>query len=61
MPRNHQTFGEGASINRLLLFTKENYSFWKVRMGIFLESVDRGVWNAIVNGPYIPNVVVYGS
>ena len=27
-------------------------------MRIFLESVDRGVWDAIVNGPYIPKVIV---
>ena len=37
-----------------------NYQFWKVRMKIFIESIDRGIWNAIVNGPYIPIFVVNG-
>jgi len=27
-------------------------------MKIFIESIDRGNWNAIVNGPYIPMSVV---
>ena len=27
-------------------------------MRILLESVDRGVWDAIVNCPYIPKVIV---
>ena len=58
MVGNYQTFVKGGSINWSSLFTKENYPFWEVRMRIFLEWVDRGVWDAIVNGPYIPNVVV---
>jgi len=29
-------------------------------MQIFIESIDRGIWNAIVNGPYIPVFVVNG-
>jgi len=29
-------------------------------MKIFIESIDRGIWNAIVNGPYIPISVVNG-
>jgi len=29
-------------------------------MKIFIESIDRGIWNAIVNGPYIPMSVVNG-
>ena len=28
---------------------------------IFIESIDRGIWNAIVNGPYIPVSVVNGA
>jgi len=26
----------------------------------FIESIDRGIWNAIVNGPYIPFSIVNG-
>ena len=40
-------FGEGASINRPPLFCGLNYQFWKVRMKIFVESLDRGIWDAI--------------
>jgi len=29
-------------------------------MKIFIESIDRGIWNAIVNGPYIPINVLNG-
>jgi len=42
------------------MFSGVNYKFWKVRMQIFIESIDRGIWNAIVNGPYIPVFVVNG-
>ena len=54
MVGQNQTFAEGASINRPPLFTGENYPFWKVRMQIFLESIDRGIWDAILNGPFVP-------
>jgi len=41
MVGQNQTFAEGASSNRLLLFAGVNDPFWKVRMQIFLEYVDR--------------------
>ena len=47
-------FGEGASINRPPLFCGLNYQFWKVRMKICMESLDKGIWDAIENGPFIP-------
>jgi len=25
-------------------------------MKIFLESIDRGIWDAIVNGPFVPKI-----
>ena len=53
MVGQNQTFAEGASINRPPLFTGENYPFWKVRMQIFLESIDRGIWDAVLNGPFV--------
>ncbi|XP_068466221.1 uncharacterized protein [Phaseolus vulgaris] len=49
-------FGEGASINRPPLFCGVNYQFWKVRMKIFIHSTDKGIWEAIENGPFIPQV-----
>jgi len=47
-------FGEGPSINRPPLFCGFYYQFWKVRMEIFVESLDREIWDAIENGPFIP-------
>jgi len=47
---------EGASINRPPLFCGVNYQFWKVRMKIFMHSTDKGIWETIENGPFIPQV-----
>jgi len=47
-------FGEGASINRPPLFFGLNNQFWKVRMKIFVESLDKRIWDTIENGPFIP-------
>jgi len=58
MVGQNQTFAEGASINRPLLFTGENYPFWKVMRQIFLESFDRGIWDAVLNGPFVPVNIV---
>jgi len=49
-------FGEGASINIPPLFCGLNYQFWKVRMKIFVESLDKGIWDAIENGHFIPKL-----
>ena len=49
-------FGEGASINRPPLFCGVNCQFWNVRMQIFIESTNKGIWDAIENGPFIPQV-----
>jgi len=54
MAENKLPFVEGASINRPPMFSGVNYQFWKVKVKIFIESIDRGIWNAIVNGPYVP-------
>ena len=45
---------EGASINRPPMFNGDGYSYWKVRMKIFIEAIDLDIWNAIENGPFIP-------
>ena len=52
------SFAEGASINRPLMFGGVNYAFWKIRMKIFMESIDMGIWDAVVNGPFVPMQVV---
>jgi len=50
------SFGEFASINKPPLFCGVNYKFWKVRMKIFMHSTDKGNWETIENGPFIPQV-----
>jgi len=60
MVENKLHFAEGTSTHRPPMFFGVNYQFWKVRMTIFIEFIDRGIWNAIVNGPYIPMFVVNG-
>ncbi|XP_068474694.1 uncharacterized protein [Phaseolus vulgaris] len=51
-------FAKGASINRPPVFGGVNYAFWKIRMKIFMESTDMGIWDAVVNGPFVPMQVV---
>ena len=53
--------GEGSSINRPPFFCGLNYQFWKVIMKIFVESLDRGIWDAIENDPFIPKFEKDGS
>jgi len=47
-------FGEGASINIPPLLCGLNYQIWKVRMKVFVESLDKEIWDAIENDPFIP-------
>jgi len=58
MAENKLPFAEGASINRPPMFFGVNYQFWKIRTKIFIESIDRGICNIIINGLYIPISVV---
>jgi len=60
MAENKLPFAEGASIHTPPMFSGVNYQFWKVRMNIFIESIDRGMWNAIMNGPYISVSIMNG-
>jgi len=46
-------FGVGASINMPPLFCWLNYKFWDVRMKIFVDSIYRGIWDAIAYGPLV--------
>jgi len=43
------------------MFNGMNYAFWKVRMRIFMESIDALIWEAVVHGPYVPMQVVNGQ
>ncbi|KAL2337012.1 hypothetical protein Fmac_011458 [Flemingia macrophylla] len=61
MAGNELPFAEGASINRLPLFCGDNYLFWKVRMKIFMESVHRSIWQAVITDYKIPTIIVNGK
>ncbi|GAV87191.1 zf-CCHC domain-containing protein/DUF4219 domain-containing protein/UBN2 domain-containing protein, partial [Cephalotus follicularis] len=41
-------------------FDGNNYTFWKTRMTIFLQSLDYQLWHIIVNGPRIPTRTIEG-
>jgi len=56
MMANKMPSGEGASINRPPLFCGVNYQFWKVIMKIVIHSTDKGIWESIENGPFVPQV-----
>jgi len=58
MTKNKLAFAEGASINRPPMFYDLKYQFCKVRMRIFIESIDRGVWDVTVNRPFVPQAIV---
>ena len=39
----------------------EDYTYWKVRMRVFVEAIDTDIWDAIEKGPYIPRRVINGE
>jgi len=43
------------------MFGGLNYAFWKIKMKIFMESIDMGIWDAMVNGTFVPMQVVKGE
>ena len=40
----------GQSLIILHLFDSTNYAYWKVRMRVFLQSLDKKVWQALEIG-----------
>ncbi|GAV79158.1 DUF4219 domain-containing protein [Cephalotus follicularis] len=42
-------------------FDGNNYSYWKTRMTIFIQSLDYQLWNIITNGHEIPTKIVDGQ
>ena len=43
------TFTRDHSTTRPLLFDESNYSYWKCRMMIYLQSLDFKLWNVVSN------------
>jgi len=58
MVENKFPYAEGASINKSSKFGVVNYQFQKVRMNIFIQSIDQGIWDAIANGYFVPKHVI---
>jgi len=58
MTENKLLFAEGGSIKSPYMFSGINYHLWKICMKIFIESIDQGIWNALMNGPFIPKHIV---
>ncbi|KAL5562884.1 hypothetical protein UlMin_032631 [Ulmus minor] len=58
---NGGSMSEGNSTTRPPLFNDNNYGYWKVRMIIFLQSMEYELWEVIEKGPYIPMNKVEGS
>ncbi|GAV81585.1 zf-CCHC domain-containing protein/DUF4219 domain-containing protein/UBN2 domain-containing protein, partial [Cephalotus follicularis] len=50
----------GSSMTRPPFFDGNNYSFWKTRMTIFLQSLDYQLWHIVVNGPRMPTRTIEG-
>ena len=40
-----------GAYNRAPVFNGENYSYWKDCMRVHINSIDRKIWNVILNGP----------
>ena len=57
MAKNKLPFVEGASRHMPPMFSGINYQFLKIRMKILIQSIDQGIWDAIMNGPYTPKHV----
>jgi len=43
MVENKLPFVEGTSIHKPPMFSDINYEFWKIRIKIFIESIDQGI------------------
>lgn len=51
---------EGLSISRPPFFNGSDYSYWKTRMNIFLQSIDYDLWYIVLEGPFVPTKIVDG-
>ena len=41
---------EVFSTNKALRFDGSNYTFWAIRMEVYLQSLKVDMWNSVVNG-----------
>ena len=45
---------EGMSIGKAPLFDGSNYSYWKIRMSIFLKAMSPNIWKIVNEGYVMP-------
>ena len=48
------TRGESQAVNKPPYFTGMNYTYWKVKMRAFLQSIDERVWEQVEKGYFPP-------
>ncbi|GAV68055.1 zf-CCHC domain-containing protein/DUF4219 domain-containing protein/UBN2 domain-containing protein [Cephalotus follicularis] len=48
--------GESKNISKPPFFDGNNYSHWKAKMTIFIQSLDYNLWDLIVDGPSLPTI-----
>lgn len=51
---NDSTFKKGQSTIRPPFFDGNNYSYWKTRLRIFLQTLDYEILRIICDGPFMP-------
>ena len=51
-------FCEGESTSRPPYFDETNYTYWKARMKIYLQSIDYELWLNVSKSPFIPIKIV---
>ena len=55
MAYNNNNITESQSINRPPFFDGLNYNYWKVRMVIYLKSINFELWDIVINDYTIYN------
>jgi hypothetical protein len=56
----NSVIGDSQHITKPPFFTGLNYSYWKMRMKIFVQSIGYDVWDVIEDGPFSPTKIVDG-
>ncbi|VFQ59816.1 unnamed protein product [Cuscuta campestris] len=47
---------DSQSIHRPPFFNAQNYSYWKMRMEYFIQSIDFDLWLNVLHGPFVPSI-----
>ena len=52
--QNDSIFKESQCTRRPPFFDRNDYSYWKIRMKIYLQTLNYEIWEAICDGPFMP-------